>query len=187
MNEQQKKNYFSLNNDLEYMSPYSSNIKPDSYLTMSDAIKEYTINLDTSKNIMQGIEPEEAGVLGKIGQGVKNWFSNITDLPSNVADSITTSLNGYTSPNMTEEEARNQADEILARINRIKALSCFIGSPEEQLEKQRTFKLLTKSDIKSIELAEDWYALLKSDNTFEVVRAKNEDRKIKDVTILKKA
>lgn len=105
MNEQQKKNYFSLNNDLEYMSPYSSNIKPDSYLTMSDAIKEYTINLDTSKNIMQGIEPEEAGVLGKIGQGVKNWFSNITDLPSNVADSITTSLNGYTSPNMTEEEA----------------------------------------------------------------------------------
>lgn len=105
MNEQQKKNYFSLNNDLEYMSPYSSNIKPDSYLTMSDAIKEYTINLDTSKNIMQGIEPKEAGVLGKIGQGVKNWFSNITDLPSNVADSITTSLNGYTSPNMTEEEA----------------------------------------------------------------------------------
>lgn len=106
MNEQQKKDYFSLNNnDLEYMSPYSSNIKPDSYLTMSDAIKEYTINLDTSKNIMQGIEPKEAGVLGKIGQGVKNWFSNITDLPSNVADSITTSLNGYTSPNMTEEEA----------------------------------------------------------------------------------
>ena len=95
----------------------------------------------------------------------------------------------YTRPKRDVEEyiGLEITDEILARINRIKALSCFIGTQEEQLEKQRTFKLLTKSDIKSIELAEDWYALLKSDNTFEVVRAKNEDRKIKDVTILKKA
>ena len=95
----------------------------------------------------------------------------------------------YTRPKRDVEEyiGLEITDEILARINRIKALSCFIGTPEEQLEKQRTFKLLTKSDIKSIELAEDWYALLKSDDTFEVVRAKNENRQIQNVTILKKA
>lgn len=95
----------------------------------------------------------------------------------------------YTRPKRDVEEyiGPEITDEILARINRIKALSCFIGTAEEQLEKQRKFKLLNKSDIKSIELAEDWYALLKTDDTFEVVRAKNENRQLENISILKKA
>lgn len=78
-------------------------------------------------------------------------------------------------------------DEILARINRIKALSCFIGTEEEQLQKQREFKLLRISDIQSIELGDDWYSLLKSDNTYEEVQAKPYDEEIKTVAILRKA
>ena len=78
-------------------------------------------------------------------------------------------------------------DEILARINRIKALSCFIGTEEEQLKKQREFKLLKVSDIKSIELGDDWYSLLKTDNTYEEVQAKSYDEEIKTVAILRKA
>jgi hypothetical protein len=95
----------------------------------------------------------------------------------------------YTRPKRDIEEyiGLEITDEILARINRIKALSCFIGTEEEQLKKQKQFKLLKKSDIKSIELADDWYALLKTDNTFEVVRAKNEDRQLQSIAILKKA
>lgn len=77
-------------------------------------------------------------------------------------------------------------DEILARINRIKALSCFIGSEESQLRKQRSFKLLKKSEIKSIELGDDWYTLLKTDGSIEIVRAKNPSREIKNVAITKK-
>lgn len=95
----------------------------------------------------------------------------------------------YTRPKRDIEEyiGLEITDEILARINRIKALSCFIGTEEEQLQKQRNFTLLKRSDIKSIELADDWYALLKTDDTFEVVRSKNEERQIDTIAILKKA
>lgn len=78
-------------------------------------------------------------------------------------------------------------DEILARINRIKALSCFIGSEETQLRRQRDFKLIKKSDIKSIELGDDWYTLLKTDGSIEVARSKNPNREIKNVAIVKKS
>ena len=78
-------------------------------------------------------------------------------------------------------------DEILARINRIKALSCFIGSEETQLRRQRDFKLIKKSDIKSIELGDDWYTLLKTDGSIEVARSKNPNREIKNVAIIKKS
>ncbi len=78
-------------------------------------------------------------------------------------------------------------DEILARINRIKALSCFIGSEETQLRRQRDFKLIKKSDIKSIELGDDWYTLLKTDGSIEVARSKNPNREIKNVAIAKKS
>lgn len=77
-------------------------------------------------------------------------------------------------------------DEILARINRIKALSCFIGSEKSQLRKQHSFKLLKKTEIKSIELGDDWYTLLKTDGSIEIVRAKNPSREIKNVAITKK-
>ena len=78
-------------------------------------------------------------------------------------------------------------DEILARINRIKALSCFIGSEETQLRRQRDFKLIKKSDIKSIELGDDWYTLLKTDGSIEVARSKNPNREIKNVARVKKS
>lgn len=78
-------------------------------------------------------------------------------------------------------------DEILARINRIKALSCFIGPEEVQLKKQKEFKLIKKSDIKSIEIGDDWYTLLKTDDSIEVVRSTNPTREIKNIAIVKKS
>ena len=78
-------------------------------------------------------------------------------------------------------------DEILARVNRIKALSCFIGTEEQQLRKQKAYRLLKKSEIKSIEIGDDWYTLLKTDGSIEIVRAKNPNREIKNVAIVKKS
>lgn len=95
----------------------------------------------------------------------------------------------YTRPKRDIEEyiGLEITDEILARINRIKALSCFIGTEEEQLQKQKAFKLIKKTDIKSIELSDDWYTLLKTDDTFEIVHAKNNDKELTKISILKKA
>lgn len=65
-------------------------------------------------------------------------------------------------------------DDILARINRIKALDCFNGSPEEQEKKKKEYRLLkdTKT-IKSIILGEDWYKLTTIDNQVEIIHNLN--------------
>lgn len=50
--------------------------------------------------------------------------------------------------------------KILEQINRIRALNCFTGTPEEQEIKQKKFKLLKNiAFIKSITIGEDWFII----------------------------
>lgn len=59
--------------------------------------------------------------------------------------------------------------EILAKINRIKALYCFIGEPNIQQEKQKNFKLIkSKSEIKNVVIGDDWCIILTSDDRYEL-------------------
>lgn len=61
-------------------------------------------------------------------------------------------------------------DDILDRINRIKALDCFYGPEEVQEKKKKEYKLLKdKKTIKSIILGEDWYKLTTIDNQIEII------------------
>ena len=60
-------------------------------------------------------------------------------------------------------------DQIIARINRIRALSCFIGTEEEQAEKQQNYKLIKdKKEIKSLIIGDDWCILINPNNTYDV-------------------
>lgn len=60
-------------------------------------------------------------------------------------------------------------DEIIARINRIRALSCFTGTPEEQEVKKKNYALIKdKKEIKSLIIGEDWCILINPNNTYDV-------------------
>lgn len=95
----------------------------------------------------------------------------------------------YTRPQKDVEEYIGEeiTDEILARINRIRALWCFSGDETTQNTKIYNFKLLKKEDIKSVELGDDWYNLIKSDDTIEIISSRQEDEKYTKNILTKKA
>lgn len=75
-----------------------------------------------------------------------------------------------------EEYISDEIDEnILVRINRIRALACFTGSKEEQERKKAEYRLLKKTnDIKSIIIGEDWLAItLKNDKIISIFANEN--------------
>ena len=60
-------------------------------------------------------------------------------------------------------------DDILAKINRIRALSCFIGDKEEVEAKRKSFHLINNLDgIESIVLGDDWVIIYYLNNTVKV-------------------
>lgn len=60
-------------------------------------------------------------------------------------------------------------DEIIARINRIRALSCFTGTLEEQEIKKKNYSLIKdKKRLKSIIVGDDWCILITPDNKYNV-------------------
>lgn len=95
----------------------------------------------------------------------------------------------YTRPQKEVEEYIGEeiTDEILARINRIRALWCFSGDESTQNTKIYDFKLLKKEDIKSVELGDDWYNLIKSDGTIEIISSRKEEEKYTKNILVKKA
>lgn len=69
-------------------------------------------------------------------------------------------------------------EEVIASINRIRALNCFVGEEEETREKQREFKLLrTADDIKNIIIGEDWYIMTKTNDEIEIIYATTTNKK----------
>lgn len=90
----------------------------------------------------------------------------------------------YTRPLKSTKKYIGQeiTSEILARINRIKALSCFTGTIEEQKLKQENFELLKKENIKSIEINDNNYILTKQNNEIETVSAINPNNSFSEYT-----
>ena len=62
--------------------------------------------------------------------------------------------------------------QILERINRIRALACFVGEKDEVEAKRKNYHLITNTkDIKSITIGEDWVVISANDDTMEVIYA----------------
>lgn len=76
--------------------------KSDVYLPLSDAYKTYTYNQDLVDSIM--LKPK-ASIGQKIGAGLKRTGDMVLDLGPQMREFIRRSFNGYTMPNMTEEQA----------------------------------------------------------------------------------
>lgn len=69
-------------------------------------------------------------------------------------------------------------EEVINAINRIRALNCFVGTKEEQEQKQKSYKLLRNTgDIKNIIIGEDWYILTRKNNEVEIIYATETNRK----------
>jgi len=69
-------------------------------------------------------------------------------------------------------------EEILEQINRIRALNCFQGTPEEQNYKIKNYQLLRRTDnIKNITLGEDWYIVSYNTGEIEKVLANEDNRR----------
>ena len=80
----------------------------------------------------------------------------------------------YERPRVAPEEyLRMELNEkIILRLNRIKALSCFIGTKEEIQKKKEDYIPISNIDeIKNIILGEDWYIILYENDTFDFVYA----------------
>lgn len=77
----------------------------------------------------------------------------------------------YTRPRKSIEEyiSAELTDELIARINRIRALSCFTGTQEEQQRKKDDYTLIKdKNTIKSIIIGDDWCIIIYPNNTYDV-------------------
>ncbi len=73
-------------------------------------------------------------------------------------------------------------EEILNRINRLRALSCFIGPKEEIQEKRYNYRLITNiENIESVILGDDWVILNYVDNIQKVFYAKENILAINEV------
>ncbi len=60
-------------------------------------------------------------------------------------------------------------DEIIERINRIRALACFTGTEEEQNAKKANYRLITSNkEIKSLIIGDDWCIIIKPDSKYEI-------------------
>lgn len=79
--------------------------------------------------------------------------------------------------NYPVEYIKDEIDEnILAQINRLRALACFTGSKEEQERKKSEFRLLKdSSNIKSIIIGDDWASITLPNNNIINIFA-NESR-----------
>ena len=68
--------------------------------------------------------------------------------------------------------------DIIALINRIKALSCFNGTKEEQEQNISNYHLLRNiDDIKDVVLGDDWYIITRNDDSKEIVLANQNNKK----------
>ena len=77
----------------------------------------------------------------------------------------------YKRPRRSIEEyiSAELTEEIIARINRIRALSCFTGTEEQQEKKKKNYKLIKdKKEIKSLIIGDDWCIIINHNNTYDV-------------------
>ena len=66
-------------------------------------------------------------------------------------------------------------DDILKRINRIRALACYSGTREEIQEKRNNYRLIKDTkNIKSIIIGDDWVIIISYSNKYQVYFAKND-------------
>ena len=66
-------------------------------------------------------------------------------------------------------------EDILNRINRIRALACYSGTRDEIAEKRKNYKLIKDTkDIKSVIIGDDWVIIISYDNTYNIYFAKND-------------
>ncbi len=72
--------------------------------------------------------------------------------------------------------------DILARINRIRALSCFTGTIDEQRKKQQEYKLITNPElIKCTIIGDDWCIIVSTTNKYGIFFANYSDINKKEV------
>lgn len=80
----------------------------------------------------------------------------------------------YKRPRVEPEEYLRMelTEKIILRLNRIKTLSCFLGTKEEIQKKKDDFIPITNIDeIKNVIIGEDWYIILYQNDTFDFVFA----------------
>lgn len=66
-------------------------------------------------------------------------------------------------------------DDILKRINRIRALACYSGTREEIQEKRNNYRLIKDTqNIKSIIIGDDWVIIISYNNNYKIYFAKND-------------
>lgn len=97
----------------------------------------------------------------------RNYMALISPRDISLKDQAAT----YRRPRRSIEEyiSAELTEEIIARINRIRALSCFTGTPEEQEEKKKNYRLIKdKKEIKSLIIGDDWCILINPNNTYDV-------------------
>lgn len=93
------------------------------------------------------------------------------DRPSNI--SLKDQSDTYERPRFEVEEYISSEinKNIIDRLNRIRALSCFYGDSQEEIDsKKEAFRLIKDGcNIKNLILGEDWYIAINFDNTVDVV------------------
>ncbi len=83
--------------------PQESDWTPrETVLPLTDAYKTYTQQADLVRAVL--MQPK-ASVVEKVGRGLKRTSDMLLDIPENFVNMMARATNGYTYPNMTEQEA----------------------------------------------------------------------------------